>query len=189
MERYAKRIELGDGHAAFNLALCYIKQDGTIFEKDLRKYFDHLLQAVELGSPDAMTYLAVEYKGSGHASAQEDLVNRNVEKRRFCLEAAARGGDYCAHSNLGDIERFTNGNNDLAVKHYHVAAAAGFKYALDRIRDMHKDGKASKEEFLKAILPYQDASAEHSTDERKKWEEKMKKAQEEKKQKPESAKG
>ena len=161
-----ERIEVrDDATAMFGLFQDYREVGSS--EKDERKAFDVLIRAVELGSAKALNRLALEY----HLG---ELVRKDRVLQRACAEASAKGGSVEAHYNLGCTE-FHNRNVQLAVKHYHVAAAAGYQDALTRIKEMCQGKLATNEDYLRACRAYQIASADQSSDERKKWAEKKKK--------------
>ena len=164
LARMMESVESNDAEAMTILSGCY--RDGSIVEKDAQRAFDLLLRAVELGNYRAFSKLGIRYFDG-------EIIQRDLNKYRVCMEALARAGSYTAHYNLGSDE-FENGNDALAVKHYHVAAGAGHKLALDRIQNMHQQKRASHSNFLCAIRAYQAATEEQSSDERTRWAEKKK---------------
>ena len=93
----------------------------------------------------AFNQLAVYYSDGEH-------LERNLPNAMFCLEVSARAGYYNAHFELGRTE-CKRGHNTRAVKHFHVAAATGYKPALDIIQKMCGNGEATRDEFLAAIQP------------------------------------
>ena len=75
------------------------------------------------------------------------------------LQQAAMKGDVQSRHNLGGVEAF-NGNYELAVQHYMISAKMGFEKSLNNIKDMFKQGQATKAQYAEALIGYRDAVEE-----------------------------
>lgn len=165
LHRLMKLVESNDDVSMMILADRH--KIGRYVEQDSQRAFDLTLRAVELGNATSFVDLGVLY-------SQKKFLETDMAKMKMCMEASARAGNFMAHFNLGNFEH-NNGNYALALKHYHVTAAAGYKPALDKIQNMHKEKRASYDDFLRAIQAYKKAIEEQSSDERTEWAEKKKK--------------
>ena len=78
-----------------------------------------------------------------------------MEMYQYLVEAALCGHPI-ARNNIGVLE-IGNGNYDKAVKHFIIAATLGYDKSLDALKDLYKDGHASKEDYAGALRAYQAA--------------------------------
>ncbi|KAL7541104.1 hypothetical protein ACHAXR_010637 [Thalassiosira sp. AJA248-18] len=116
------------------------------YQKDLCKAFRLPLKAAELGLPSAHSNVSeAYYDGEG--------VMENAKKGRYHLEQAAIGGNEKARHNLG-VEEAGVGNMSRAMKHFMIAARAGYKFSLDAVRDGCHDGYATRDEYGRALRSY-----------------------------------
>ena len=69
------------------------------------------------------------------------------------------GGNVNARHNLG-VNEENAGNFDRALKHYMIATRGGDTDSLNNIKDMYTDGKATKEDYMKALESYQEYLSE-----------------------------
>ncbi len=110
--------------------------------KDDLKSLDCWIQAVELGSPNACSFIGTSYEeGNGLA----------VNKERVALfeQVGALRGDLCARNNIGCTEYYDFGNHEIAIRHWKIAAEAGDQKSLDSLRDIYNaDGKKPGKEFI-----------------------------------------
>jgi uncharacterized protein len=146
LDEMKKRVELGDAGAIRNLGCCYF--DGMYgLPQDNNKAIKLWHRAAELGS-------ATSYYNIGMAYLHGRGVERDEKKANHYWELAAMGGSVEARHNLGAIE-VQAGNMDRAVKHHMIAAGYGDNDSLNAIRQMYKDGKATKDDYAKALQVYQ----------------------------------
>ena len=64
------------------------------------------------------------------------------------------GGVIEARHNLGISERLA-GNMDRALKHWMISAGSGYSVSLENIKQMFKNGQATKDDYARALLAYQ----------------------------------
>jgi len=90
-----------------------------------------------------------------------------VDKKKAIhyYELAAMKGDATARQNLGVFEQQA-GNFDRAVKHYTIAASGGHNDSLKGIKRMYEHGKATKDDYTKALKSYQTYLDEIKSDQR-----------------------
>ena len=74
-------------------------------------------------------------------------------------ERAAMKGHITARHNLGMMEGQA-GNNQRAYKHLVIAARAGNKLSLDRLKKGHMHGQVTKEEYANTLREYQKSQVE-----------------------------
>jgi TPR repeat protein len=118
-------------------------------EVDYETALQYLTKAAELGEADAHYSLSVMYlDGEG--------VEKDIEKAVYHAEEAAIGGHPYARYNLGCIE-YESGRFDRAKKHFIIAANLGYHNSLEGLRQLYKEGYASKEDYDAARCAYQAA--------------------------------
>ena len=147
IERYKKRVEVGDANAMFNLGCCY---DGRNygFPRDDTKALELWHRAGELG-------IAKAYYNIGNAYYNGRGVERDEKKANHYYELAAMGGIAIARHNLGCIEAAQANNWDRAVKHFIIAAGDGYNDSVKGIQLLYMDGDATREDYSKALQAYQ----------------------------------
>ncbi|EJK52091.1 hypothetical protein THAOC_28676 [Thalassiosira oceanica] len=67
---------------------------------------------------------------------------------------------------LGAVEECDNGNYKLAVQHWMISAKMGDEDSLNEIKDMFKEGHATKAQYATALLGYRDATEEMKSPQR-----------------------
>ena len=80
---------------------------------------------------------------------------------------AAMFGHVSARYNLGAFEQH-NGNMERALKHWMIAGGSGHDKSLEEIKELFKDGYATKNEYAKALRAHQsylDEIKSHQRDE------------------------
>jgi len=132
-------------------------------EGDHKSALEYLTKAAELGVADAHYSLSCLYhEGEG--------VEKDMKKAVHHWEEAAIGGHLSARHNLGCNEvkkcRF-----ERAKKHFIIAANLGVHASLECLKDLYKDGHATKEDYADALRAYQAAVGATKSAERKKAEE------------------
>ena len=132
-----KRIEANDPYS-----ICCIGTDRYI-EGDYKSAFDYWAKAAALGDVGAHHQLSCLYRdGEG--------VEKDEKSELHHLEQAAIGGHPLARNNLG-IHSYENGRMDRAVKHFIIAAKLGNDMSLENLKNLHKDGHVSEEDFAAAL--------------------------------------
>ena len=94
-----------------------------------------------------------------------DGVEQDVERGVSFYEKAAMLGHPTARHNLGcwDHDR---GNYDRAVRHFLISAKMGMKESLERVKELFKEGHATKSQYAEALKGYQDAMEEMKSPDR-----------------------
>jgi len=147
IKRTQKRVDVDDAKAIFCLGCDY--SDGTFgVPQDRTKALELWHRAAELGYTTAYFNIGNEYyNGIGAAS--------DIEKANHYYELAAMGGDVDARYNLGIFEE-GKGNTERALKHYMIAVMGGYSDSLKQILDFYSRGLATKDDYTKALLSYQE---------------------------------
>ena len=139
-------MEVDDAQAFYNLG-CYHRDGKCGFPQDYRKALELYHRAGELG--EASAYCSI---GCYFDNGEGVVVDK--KKAIHYYEIAAIGGDTNARINLGANEA-REGNMDRSLKHYTIAAGAGYSDSLKWIQNMYSDGHASKDDYTKALQAYQ----------------------------------
>jgi len=146
LERYKKRVELGDPIAKYNQGNYY--RDGRNgFPQNYTKALELWHRAAELGYAEA-------YCNIGYSYQQGRGVEVDKKKAIYYYELAAIGGNVIARHNLGNIEARAR-NFGRAVKHHLIAVRGGCNDSVDLIKDLYSKGHASKEDYTIALRSYQ----------------------------------
>ena len=117
-KRVKKLTEKGNANSFYQLAGFY--EHGTYhLPQDMARANELYLKAGKLGCAKAYHNLGCAYD-NGDAAA-------NKKKAKYYYELAAMNGDIYARHNLGAFEGNT-GNNHRAMKHFLLAASAGYCY-------------------------------------------------------------
>ena len=157
-------MDKGNANAFSHLARYYALGSGGL-SQDRQKSNELLLKAGELGYAMAYYNLGVGYD-NGHG------VERDIKKAVYYFELAAMNGHITARHALGCRE-VEAGNVDRAVKHWKIAARAGYKDSLDAIHGMYAKkpkGDVTKDEYANTLRAYQKRREEMKSDERDKAE-------------------
>ena len=125
---YEERIRKGDGKAAYKLALKYRDGDALIkIPKNEVKSLELLHHAADdLGYSTAMMEVERVYATGQHGAT------RDVDKGRKYSEVAVKLGNVHARLPLGMLEA-EEGNIDLAIRHWKVAASAGDERSVKKL--------------------------------------------------------
>ena len=131
-----------DDHSALTLlGHMYLTGDNGAPKDDL-KGLDCYIQAVQLGSPQACVHIGNRYVvGEGVA----------VDKKRAALfkRIGALRGDIVARHNIGCIEYHSFGNHEIAIRHWKIAAEAGYLNSLNALKEIYyADGKKPGKDFI-----------------------------------------
>ena len=146
-ERYKKRVETKDAAAMYNLGVCY--RDGLYrFPQDYTKALELWNQAGEFGYAEAYTNIGYAYsKGEG--------VKVDKKKATYYYELGAMGGNVNARHNLG-LDEAKAGNIERALRHYMIAVRSGQSNSLKMIKLFYSAGRATKDDYTKALQLYQE---------------------------------
>ena len=146
-----KRVGKGDAGAITFLGDKYYNGELGL-AKDVPRAIELWTEAAELGSIGPHYNLGhVYYTGEG---VEEDKP-RGI---RHWQQSAMKGHAVSRH-HLGVVE-FNEGNYELAVQHLMISAKMGYERSLNGIKDIFKEGHATKAQYAEALLGYQDAVEE-----------------------------
>ena len=147
IEQYKKRIETGDAEAMYGLGIYY--DDGLCgLPQDYSKALELWHRAAKLGNTKSYYTIGIAYDlGNG--------VERDEKKANHYWELAAMGGHVTSRHNLGCFEACTRNMDSRALKHFMIAAGAGYNSSLKNIKHAFMSGVATKDEYLKALRVYQ----------------------------------
>ena len=155
-----KRPASGDPLAMYNLAKDYIDRSDEMPGETLDPLI--LLQrSADLGCADAYEAL-----GKAYAFGGLDVYDR--DKGRDYLEEAVKRGSIRARFHLG-IYWTKSGHCKTAVRHFRLAAAAGFDDAVQELWKCFHKGKLSKPDLEEALREHQQASDEMKSEERERY--------------------
>jgi TPR repeat protein len=130
------------------------------FPQDYAKALEHWHRAGELGH-------AASYHNIGYAYLYGRGVERNEKKAKHYWELAAMGGDETARHNLGILEERED-NHDRALKHYMISVEFGDTDSLKQVKQLCVRGRATKDDYAKALKAYQAYISEIKSDDRDK---------------------
>ena len=80
-------------------------------------------------------------------------------------QQAAMKGHVDSRHILGIVE-FNNKNYKLAVQHFLVSAKMGYEGSLNSIKDMFKEGQATRAQYAETLMGYRDAVEEMKSPQR-----------------------
>ena len=133
---------LQNDHNAFTvLGHLYLRGELGVPKDDL-KALNYFIQAVELGCAEACICIAECFKeGNG--------VSINKERVAFFDRIGALRGDIRARHNIGYSEYYNLGNHEIGIRHWKIAAEAGYQPPLDQLKRIYNaDGKSPGKEFI-----------------------------------------
>jgi len=159
-ERLKKRVEAGDAKSMHNIG-CYYRDGLHGYPRDLPKALELFHRAGQLGYALAYNNIGYSYE-MGIGGVEVDM-----KKAKHYYEQAAMKGCTCSRHNLGLIE-IRAGNMDRALKHFMIAVRDGFAPSLNQIKELYGYGKATKEDYMKALQSYQEYLSEIKSDRRDK---------------------
>mmetsp|Transcript_10766 Transcript_10766/g.23860 ORF Transcript_10766/g.23860 Transcript_10766/m.23860 type:complete len:320 (-) Transcript_10766:301-1260(-) len=158
LRRIKKRMESNDADAFILMGWAY--HNGSYgLTQDRKKGFEHWLKGSELGSPEGHNNVAMAYfEGRG---VQQD------EKRAIhYMELAAMGGEAVSRHNLGTFEQRECKNMKRALRHWMIAAGAGFDDSLETIKQLFTMGHVSKADYETTLRAHSDAVDEMKSEQR-----------------------
>ena len=121
---------LRNDHEAFT-AMGNVHRTGELGKaKDDLKALHYLIQAVELGSPEACVSIGNSYN-------EGDGVAVNKERAALFQRAGALRGNVTARHNVGLAEYYDLGNHEIGIRHWKIAAEAGHQLSLDALKKVY----------------------------------------------------
>ncbi|EJK76621.1 hypothetical protein THAOC_01607 [Thalassiosira oceanica] len=152
-----KRVSKGDADAIAHLSCkYYFGQLGLT--KDVPRAIELYTEAAELGSLEAHYRLGVAYYTG-------DGVEEDKPRSLHHFQQAAMKGHVASRNNLGAAE-YRDGNYELATQHWMISAKVGYELSLNAIKEMFKEGHATKAQYAEALLGYRDAVEETKSPQR-----------------------
>ena len=152
-----KRVDAGDAYALYFLGEIYLHGQYEL-QKDESRAAELFRESANLGSLEAHCKLGLMYAtGKG--------LRTNMTNAEYHCEIAAKGGHPDARTNLGRTE-VINQNYGRALKHWMIAAKMGEESPLKGIQTLHSDGHATKDDYFRALIGYQQAAEEFKSDQR-----------------------
>ena len=107
------------------------------------------------------------YTNIGSAYDFGEGVERDVKMAKHYSELAAMEGNVAARHNLGANE-YNACNYDRALKHYMIAVRGGDTRSVQKIQQLYSLRHATKDDYAKALLDYQEYLNEIKSDQRDK---------------------
>jgi len=159
IKRFKELMDKSNGDS-FNALGSLYRRGYCGLAQDYRKANELYLKAGELGCANAYYNLGINYENG-------DGVEIDTNKTQHYWELAAMKGDVLARYNLGHMEHRA-GNHQRAMKHFILAANAGFKLSLDIVMAWYKQGFVTKEEYASTLRLYHERQKEMKSDERDK---------------------
>ena len=152
LQRIEERIALNDHEAICQLAGFYSKGQHGL-PKDKGKEVELNLRAVELGSVSACWNLACWFRERDHF------------KYMHFIKLGTKRGHVVSRHRLGYLEH-ERGNDNRAVRHWMISAAAGDADSLENIGRAYRNKLVTKDQYEEAIRSHQKAKEEMSSFER-----------------------
>ncbi|EJK70105.1 hypothetical protein THAOC_08564 [Thalassiosira oceanica] len=126
--------------------------------KDFSRAIELYTEAAELGSLDAHFRL-------GHTYYYGDGIEEDEPRGIHHWQEAAMKGHVQSRHKLGVVE-YDSGNNELAVQHWVISAKVGYEDSLNNIKNMFKEGHATKAQYGEALIGYRDAAEDMKSPQR-----------------------
>ena len=152
-----KRADKGDAEAIYYLGDNYFYGELGLM-KDAPRAIELYTKGAELGSLDAHSQL-------GHAYYKGNGVEEDKPRGIHHWQQATMKGHVDSRHNLGAAED-DNGNHQLAVEHWMISAKMERENSLNDIKEMFKEGHATKAQYAEALLGYRDAVEETKSPQR-----------------------
>ena len=170
LSSYNKRMEAGDADAFFHMGSDYELGDRGL-PQDHNKAMEMWNRGADLGHAGAHHSIADAYlHGEG--------VEKDDKKAKPHLELDAMGGHEMARYSIG-INEYNDGNMNRAMRHFMIAARAGYDDPLKWVGDGYKWGIVTKDEYESTLRAHKDSQDEMkvSRDPQLKGSERQEKAQ------------
>ena len=133
-------------------------QTGDGVSQSNMKALELFIRASDLGSAVVYGFIAVNYK-HGY------VVEKDGSKSRAFLEISAKKGSISGRRRLAKSEE-ENGDIDMAIKHWIIAANAGFQESMDNLMRAFRDNVFAKEDLLQTRREFQTSSDEMKSEAR-----------------------
>jgi len=146
VEEMIKRAEVNDAASVYVLANCYHQGLGGL-QQNHAKTMELLARAADLGHSKAHYSLAGFYYEGG------DMKKDKFHKRPRLWQETKR------RDTTLDMEHHS-GNNERAIKHVIIAAAAGCYCAMNRLNTLFEDGAVRRESIDSTLKAYNISCAE-----------------------------
>ena len=159
--RVEERIKKKDTRAMVQLAWAYRKGNYGLQKNEVKavELFD---RAADLGSVEAIAIV-----GRGLAFGEHGFIKDEVTGR-YCIEDAVVKGDIGSRYNLATLD-VEERNYDHAIKHWHLAAAAGNKASMKKLWVCFNTKKLSKSDLEKALRAHKAATDKMNSEERERY--------------------
>ena len=152
------RVDKKDPEAITHLGELYM--EGKLgLVKDMSRAVELWTEAAELGSADAYIKVGVSYS-SGNG------VEQDLERGARFFEEAAMLGHPDARHYLGKYESYIHENYDRAIRHFLISAKMGNEDSVGEIKELFKEGQATKSQYAEALKGCRDAMEEMKSPER-----------------------
>ena len=169
-DEYVRHLEVrmlqNDPIAIFSMGNALLYEDLGMSKNEL-KAIDCFIRAAELGSAEACCALAECFEAG-------TTLSDDGESSAFFFKAGAIRGDISSRSLFG-LHEYRIGNHEEGIRHWKIAAEAGFQPALDILKKIFlADGQEPGKEFItkeyldKAFRICHEAQKEVESEERKK---------------------
>jgi TPR repeat protein len=161
IKRYEERINKGDVDAMTTLGERYrLGLSGLV--RDEAKSLELYTRAADLGCPDGLARLGICFVNGGLG------VTKDMEKAMVYFEDAAKKGHVVSRINLGILAQHRQ-KHDLALKHYRLAAAAGFEPAVKELWKYFSSDQLTKAELEETLRAHHAACNAMKSEERERF--------------------
>jgi len=157
IKRLNKLMNNGNGEAFNTLGIAYSKE-ALGLSRDYSKANELYLKGGELGCSTAYFNLGNNYRDGSGVEVDEKMA-------KHYHELATIGGSVHARHNLACIE-WNVGNYDRGMRHFLLAARAGYELSLDSVKVGFKCGLITKDEYANTLRAYQKIHDEMKSDAR-----------------------
>ncbi|EJK74249.1 hypothetical protein THAOC_04083 [Thalassiosira oceanica] len=152
-----KRVHTKDADAISHLGDRYYHGELGL-AKNVPRATELWTEATELGSLDAHFQLGcIYYNGHG--------IEEDKPRGLHHWQQAAMKGHAESRHNIGRVE-YASRNYELAVQHWMISAEMGYEDSLNYIKDVFKEGHATKAQYAGALLGFRDAVEEMKSPQR-----------------------
>jgi len=126
-------------------------------------------QAIELGSIKAHYNISFTFLSDEKVATYKNIKDEHkaIQSTIRHTEIAAIGGHELARNNLGAQEA-SLGDMNRAMKHWMIAARAGFDISLKQVGKGYKAGLITKDEYASVLRAYQSSLDEMKSEQRTK---------------------
>lgn len=119
---------------------------GDGVKRSEEKAFELHIQAAEMGQGHSFGYIGLIYWTCKWMYEPQS---------RAFLEIAAKKGSISHREYLAKWAEAKNGQMDMAIKHWKVAACAGSQKSLDELMKIYREGGLEKEELSRVLREFQ----------------------------------